>query len=245
MDTFEKITIGQPDPQKVKSIINSYEELTTFASGMKSILDEILNDPEKSTLNLLHTILNSSDAKKALLQKYVELNGISVPGLDIDSLISANLININTSLVKEFIEEKDRFDKTRKIIEENRYLVPLSRFYEPDNNCFGLPQSFEADVILNLSVYTESEKENEVVLLLQELADVFNKLIAFGLVPKDQRCFDVKNFILPALKFEVGLENPVLLSQQIFRNPKINQFSKNRSKFLRTPDNSKGVKLIS
>lgn len=237
MNTIEQVKIGQPNQDRVKKIIDSYELIALFASGIKSCLDEIFGKAENDNLEIFFEFIKSKEPQKMLIKKYVEVKKIDVPGLDTETLVHLNLIKVPKEVLTELFEEKSKFDTYMIQLENLQYSkVTLSEMFDSDSNIFMTSDDFESKVNIDLSVFAESDLEKLVVEKLQNLCNAINDLVELDILPADHRATKIEFFLTPTLTIDrknLINKRPVILSQQLFRATRLKRFATD-SKFRST-----------
>lgn len=228
MEKFEKLSIGQPDLNRVKRIVKIYRDLAELSENINMELVNIYTSEDnspKTPLSFLFEFLTSDKPYNVIAARFAELRGIAVPGLDIEKLIATGLIAMPKEDIEIILQHHAQFKKLMKTLENEDYCMSLSKLYNPDIFSFEIPDNFETEVIADLSVFTNSELENKAVKALEDLTNAINNLIALGVLPSDSRCLNISIMLGPVLTIDKTSDRPAILSQQIFRHLKLKKFA--------------------
>jgi hypothetical protein len=169
------------------------------------------------------------------------MRGISIQGLSTEKLVGSNLIDIPESKLENILKYRNELFKRVALLQNENYCIPLSELYvgegdgvftiyddiEGQDVSIRSTGLFEARIIKDLSIFSETEQEKLVVEKLQNLCDAINDLVEMEVLPQDARCLKIEFFLTPTLEVDRTEKRPAMLSQQIFRAARLKRFASN------------------
>lgn len=218
----EKKSIGKPDQNRVNKLVRIFDKVISLSNDIKWGLDKLLIEHESVPISDFIEFVKSKDPALFLSRKFVSVKKISVPGISSEALISSNLIDLPKEETSYLLADHAEFIKLIQLLKDEGYCMPVTSFYNSEDNIFEMDEDLTIEKInLDLSVYTESEKENTIVEKLELAAEVINDLVELGVLPADHRCLNVGFFLNTAFKIDRRSNRPVTLSQIVFTNQRI------------------------
>lgn len=184
MSEFIPKMIGLQDVDSHQKIKSLYEELVNRAQGFIWDTQDLLSDSELKVEMLFEMLKKTeSDLILFLKREYVKVNNISMPGINTERLISLDLVELPNDYDRIVINWKEMNELIDKIA-ATRFCFPLSRLIHPENQ-FELNEEFEKSLLNFTAIFTETEKQNEVLLVMENFCNSINDLIELKLVKQD------------------------------------------------------------
>lgn len=182
MSDFIPKMIGFQDVENHEKIKSLYDRLVNEANGFIWETQNLLIDPELNS-EILFEMLKKNKAELVLYLKrgYVKNNNISIPGINMEKLISADLVDLPSDY-DLIVSIWEKINETINQIEETRFYFPLKRLFDPDKNIFDLNSDFESELLGITANFTETEKQNEILDGVQRFCDIVNDFIQFQVV---------------------------------------------------------------
>jgi len=176
--------IGREDLESREKIKSLYSELANRASVFVWDTQDLLNNQELKVEIFFELMkMNDKDLVLYLKREYVKANKISIPGINMEKLISADLVDLPNdydSIVTNWKETNEPIDK----IKETKFFFPLSKLSNSEGGQFDLNEEFDKELLNFTSSWTENEKQNEVLTVVENFCDAINDLIQLNLVKK-------------------------------------------------------------
>lgn len=176
--------IGREDLELRAKIKSLYYELANRAAGFVFDAQDLLINYELKPEIFFELIKKDhEDLILYLKREYVRANKISIPGINMEKLISADLVDLPNDydrIVTNWKETNELIDK----IKETRFFFPLSKLITSEGSSFDLNEEFEKKLLNFTSSWTENETQNEVLKVVENLCDAINDLIQLNLVKK-------------------------------------------------------------
>jgi len=184
MSDFISRMIGLQDVENHQKIKNLYNELVTRAQGFIWDIQDLFSNHELKA-DMLFDMLKKTkpDLILFLKREYVKVNNISMPGINTERLISLDLVELPNDYDRIVINWKEMNELIDKIA-ATRFCFPLSRLIHPENQ-FELNEEFEKSLLNFTAIFTETEKQNEVLLVMENFCNSINDLIELKLVKQD------------------------------------------------------------
>lgn len=243
MDTTVKVSIGQPDMNRVKRILAIYEKIAESSNQILWGLESFYKDGCPISIEDFLEILKTDKPEDLLRKRFVEMRAISIPGLSTQKLVSSDLIDMPQNKIKDILLARTELYKLLSLLEKEDYCISLSEIYtnvegsavfsiydknEDQDLSVITTKLFEARIINDLSVFTRSDQEKLVVEKLQNLCNAINDLVELDILPCDERCLKTEFFLTPTLtvdRTKYSIKRPATLSQQIFRAQRLQRFA--------------------
>ncbi|HZK96913.1 MAG TPA: hypothetical protein VFC67_22125 [Prolixibacteraceae bacterium] len=170
------------DYQKIKSL---YNELISRAQGFIWDTQDLLSDQELKPEMIFELLKKTKpDLILFLKREYVKVNNISMPGINTEKLISLDLID----LPKDYDRIVSNWKETNELIDKiaaTRFYFPLRSLINPENYQFELNEEFEESLLKFTAKFTETEKQNEVLKVIENFCNSINGLIELKLVKQE------------------------------------------------------------
>lgn len=217
MSEFISKMIGVQDVENHKKIKTLYEELINRANGFVWDTQDLLNKPELKTEVFFELLKkNKPDLILYLKREYVKANNISIPGINMEKLIGADLVDLPKdydSIVLNWKETNELVDK----ITATRFFFPLKNLVHPEKHQFELDEKFEESLLNFTATFTENEKQNEVLEVVERFCDVVNDMIELQIIKGWRAQWkDVCNKLDMGIAKNESSERPLSPDQKIF-----------------------------
>ncbi len=185
MTDFVPKMIGLQDVESHEKIKSLYNDLTNRASVFFWDSQDLFKDPELKP-DVVFQMLKKNEADLILFLKreFIRTNNIEYPGLSVEKLISLDLI----SLPEDYNRIVSNWKETNKVLDtisKCRFEYSLSRLYDPERNGFYLDEEFENELSELTSCYTTTEKQNEMLDVIERFCNVVNDMIELKIIRND------------------------------------------------------------
>ncbi len=190
-ESFKPMQIGFERKQHEAALLawNEYADSANWLlCEMVNFLETESMDPEQF-LELIRL-----EPKEIILRLY-ELTGKIPAGIVLEKAVEIGLVsNESSALVESNISS---FFKAKK--EAERIYKYSLESLKDDEGLFVVNDEFKTNLEKHFSTYTKSEKENEILVCMQQIIESVNKLADFGLT-KPQSGINGLNIILNEIK---------------------------------------------
>jgi len=217
MSEFIPKMIGLQDVDSHQKIKSLYEELVNRAQGFIWDTQDLLSDSELKVEMLFEMLKKTeSDLILFLKREYVKVNNISMPGINTERLISLDLVELPNDydlILLNWKETNELIDK----IAATRFFFPLSSLINPEKNEFALNDEFETSLLNFTANFTENEKQNEVIQVIENFCNSINDLIELKLVkPEGNQWTNVCNILEMGIAHNKSSIRPLSPNKKIF-----------------------------
>ena len=218
LNDFTPRMIGHQDVKKYQQVKTLYEELVNLATTFMWDTETIILIPELK-LEMLFEILkkNKSDLTGFLKREYVKANKISIPGINMEKLISADLVDLPSDYDLVILQ----WEKMNKIVDQiaaTRFYFPLSSLVDPEKHQFELNEEFEKALLNFTATFTENEKQNEILEIVEKFCEAVNDLIELKIVKgKRAEWENVCNILSMGIAKDEFSERPLSPAKELFK----------------------------
>jgi len=217
-ENFVPKMIGKQDIEKYSLIKSLYSALVCYASSLMYETQNLLVDDEingKSVINLLK--MDKEELSIFLKRQHIKANKIEYPGLSVEKLISLGLIDLpqDYDIIIDCIKGiNDLIDK----VVLTKFNFPLSALIADQvNDGFNLNDEFENELLNFTARFTENEKQNEVLKVVEDFCSVVNDFIELGLVkPNGNMWMAVSEVLKSAVETEYKNSRPLFPDKKMF-----------------------------
>jgi hypothetical protein len=232
---FTPMAVGLPNSKKEAEIISIYAEICGAATVLLYNFEYYLSD-EKFDISIFFDFLKCKDPRSFLYQRWIDCKGLTFPGMSIEKIISADLIEVPRADFDEIIrlrtEVLNSIEKTNK--EEVKFFFPLAKLFHSysGNRDFALSyecpgiitKEFDAKLYQHVKNFSQSEEDNKILEAVQKSVDSLNKLVSLGLIRNNKfRYQSDLAFLINAIVFSNNEESPFSISPNLPRLPGFKQ----------------------
>ncbi len=178
-EEFEPKPIGDSDYRRFNAINSSYEKLTKSANNLKTQLEECLCKKYGVEQFIEFT---KSNAKGWVAREYIKNNNIEFPGMDTLKLIDLGVVTIPG--VEQLLVALEQFKNgVPKTGAEESFYYPLSQLWVEESNEFNVIENdFMQEALEACTRFTDSEDQNEILKILENICCGLNDLARFGVL---------------------------------------------------------------
>ena len=234
-ENFVPKMIGKQDIEKYTEIKQLYSKLVSCATAFLYETQTLLAD-ESLESNFILQLLNKDKASLLhfLKLEYVKANKIEYPGLSVEKLISLGLIDLPESY-GIIVESWDAMNQLITKIETTKFCFSLSRLISEDG--FDLNDEFEQELVNLTARFTENEKQNEILEIVEKFCSVVNDLIELRLVkPQGRLWMSISDIMDAAVANENKSSRPLHPDMKMFSQSPFSQFGFKKPFMPYTPD---------
>ena len=235
LNEFVPKIIGKSDSNKIKLIRELYDSLVNLLNPYRWECENLISIgilPTDRVFELLK--MNVSEMEIFLKRSFIKANGLSFPGLNVDKIIENGLLDLPADY-DILLKAKKEIDVLIEKILKTNFVFPLSNLFSEEENIFVLNAEFETTLNENMTVYTESLVQNEVLEAVEQFCNSVNKLIELKIVHNRGGLWvDVGRDLALAIENEHGSEQPLQPFRLMFCRSPLNRFSVN--KVILSPD---------
>lgn len=226
---FEPRVIGLPDTKKEQQIIALYSTICDNATVLVSNMQYYFDSPHFE-IKEFFDFLKSNDSKAWLYSKFIEYHGLTFPGMDLEKVIKLELVSIPENYLQDTMRLRQEIISSISKLSEVRFYFPIIKLFHDskDAECRdfeishqyegGLVSSPEFDSALHNHIrkFTNSEKENEVLNAVENIANAFNDLVQIGIIRNDKQRWeiDLENLVR-AIVFNLNQEKPFSIHPEL------------------------------
>jgi hypothetical protein len=227
MNTFEKKVIGLPDTKMQAEIVKLYTEICHRADALYNTFEYFLAGD--SEIKLFLDFLAANDPRAFLYSRFIEINGISFPGLSIEKIIELDLVDVNKEDFSELLSQRIELLSLIEKSKEVKFYFPLNKLFHKveEISDFGIsfeyPEhfktpEFDTAIFNRVRKFTTTEKENEVLEVAERAVSALNDLVDLGFIRNDKQrwTLDLDDFI-HAIQFNLNSERPLSINQNLAR----------------------------
>lgn len=231
---FTQLTNSQKNDINISK--KEYRDLCQKLNSIKFNLENILVDQEDLPLKFMIEFMDSPNPELFIKRSFVELKNVSIPGIRLEALISSDLLDIDTQLLKDVIDEMTSFKESYQKARE-RFKFEIAGLYIKDNEdecgVYDITKSFEDQLNEFHTGFATTDDEVKIVISMQTFVDSVNNLINLGLI----RCYDNINWLHSGpfpptvLSFDSTSAKPISLNKNLFRRLKLGMYSSSLSRY--------------
>jgi hypothetical protein len=181
---FEPMIIGEPDIEAMLQTETQYQKICNVLNELFSaVKEDVFLGKEMSIDNFLE-FTKSKDPKPWCYLKYLVPENVKIGDIDVDSAIKLELFKIRN--IETIIQLHDNLKNLNG--KEVRFNYPLHKLYVAELNQFSTETGTEkiSDFLTELekkfSIFTETPEQNQVLEILNTIADNYNKLATMGIL---------------------------------------------------------------
>ncbi len=219
---FTPLAIGLPNMKREQAIVKVYTEICERADALLLLFQWFLS--EESDLKLFFDFLNSKNPREFLYLRFIEINKITFPGLSIEKIMQFDLVDVPKEDFEELLMQRKQLLESIKKTDEDRFYFPLKKLYYNDGNGIegfqisnqsgNNERAPEFDELLfnKVRVWTISEKENQVLEVINKAINALNDLVQQDIIRNDTQRWkiDMEDFI-QAIEFSLKTDRPLSL----------------------------------
>jgi len=192
---FEPKLIGKSSPYKLNLIINLCEEFFKELTELyKSFSAFFSQDPE--LLEFIGFFDIEKDPRQYLMEKYIQVKNINVPGITTQKLIDNNLIDADPS---EVLAKLDIAKQKYSIIENYNFCFINGfdvHYFNSEKQCFEVNDQIRKEAEEWFEKKTSSVNQNEVVKAVEKICSALNTLKAHGVISRNNPSWEKITFLL-------------------------------------------------
>lgn len=218
---FTPKVIGLPDTKKEQQIIELYSTICYVASCIVTNLQYYFESPHFE-IKEVFDFVKSNEPKTWLYSKFIKYHNLTFPGMDIDRIIKLELVSIPEDYLQETMSLREKFIAAISKANELRFYFPLIKLLheseEDDCRDFAISHQFpytfaspEFDSALynHIRKFTKSEKENEVLRVVENAVNALNDLVQIGIIRNDKQRWEIDlDNLIRAIVFNLKSEKP-------------------------------------
>lgn len=188
-EKFAPIVFGNANPTKERRILGFYGRLINVLNSIVMGIDLILFSEQHNFeidffIDLLK-INHTEKQRKFIFAKFVELNSISVPGIDTQKLIEKEMLELK--IPDELVSDLESFNSLYLAYSNENigFAYPIRKLYLQTNNTAGvftLNEDFSQAMKTFYQIETETEEQNTIYNSLKVIANNLNQLFSMGLI---------------------------------------------------------------
>ncbi len=176
---FSPRQIGRPDPMKKTGIISAYQNMLQCACNLQNEIERCLDRPEGLGLDFFLQSLQHNTAT-FIKEKFVELNNVQLPGINIQKVIQQDLLDI--AAIEEAIKARNEFDGAWARIKELGFIFPLRKLYVDDETGWNLTPDFYEQMNQKVGRWTQSPEQNFILENVQKICEGLNSLSGLNII---------------------------------------------------------------
>ena len=223
MSDFTPVQIGLQDIENQQKIERLYQQLTSCAAAFLYETQTLLHD-EDLRPDFIIKILNMNRDQLILFLKreFIRRNNINYPGFNIEKLISQDLIDLPETY-NDIIKVCESINEIIHSIEDTKFHFPLTRLAE--ENGFELNPEFYAELLDFTATFTKSEKQNQVLDVVQRFCEVLNDMIDMKIISGAKGSWqNVVAITGGAIIEDPKLERSLYPNRKMFKTAALNKF---------------------
>lgn len=174
---FKARAIGTENVKKSIAILEYYGRVTNELNNLKTMVEKCLKIEFLDIEDFLDFL--KSDARKWITAKYIEIHKIAVPGFDVNKMLEAGFGEMQ-GLDAVLEQEKKLAAELAKDAEGFYY--PVDELWDPEQRKFDLTTGFIEAESNHCVRFTQSEEQNQVVEILEQVCNGLNKLAELNLL---------------------------------------------------------------
>ena len=196
-EIFVPKQIGLQNTELREKIEFLYQSLVSDLDYLRANLTPLLNLGLCNREMILTVIKkNKSDLNSFLKREFIRANNISYPGLNVEKLISQDLIELPVEY-NEIIETHEEIQKILGDIEKTNFKFPLEKVFGSDTpDWWELSPDFHNELLKFTASFTESEKQNEVLEAIQKYCDLIIEMQNLGIISKSKGAWQAASQIM-------------------------------------------------
>lgn len=176
-EEFKPMLIGEPNrPGQLKAedtycvLLELLNELNpAFHNAMFPGREDFIAVPYS-----LFGFIKSKHPENWLTRYYIEAYNISFPGMDIERIIELGLVKVQHT--PELLNLRQRILNQLEVIKKTGFYYPVVQLYNAQTNRFEFHNGFFEEVEKRFCRQTQSQAQNEIVIIFTELCAVLNEL---------------------------------------------------------------------
>lgn len=216
--------IGQ-DLDNHQKIHELYEKLVDLCTTLKWDVSNVYANDELPIETFFEIFkMKRSDLEIFLKRQHILAQKISLPGIDNEELAKSPLLKIPQE-IGIVLDERKLIDDVIDQILATHFEYSVSKLYAENENQFVLTEDFENELYKFTTAFTENEKQNEILTVLQLFCESVNDLIDLGIVnPLGNIWTSVGSTLQLAITNHKGTERPLSPSLKMFQRLPLNRF---------------------
>ena len=200
--------IGFQDLENQTKIKNLYSRLVSLASAFLFETQNLFKNDEITHVSIIKMLnMNEDELVLFLKREDIRVNKISYPGLNVEKLISQDLIDLPEYydvITSAFENIKSLYED----IEKTKFNFPLNKLVAVE--AFDLNEEFHAELLEFTATFTESERQNEVLDAVQKFCDLMGEMKRLGMIASTKGAWHViaqtmENVVEENVKMEPSL----------------------------------------
>ena len=175
---FEPMLIGEPNRRGQLAAENAYGQLLEMLNELQPALEKVIFEAGKPSTftgtSELFEFVNSEFPEKWIIRKYIQENQISFPKQDIERIIDLRLVKVPEA--PELLNLRQRVLKQLEIVKKTGFYFPVANLYNFETRKFEMNDHFFQAAEVRFCRVTQSQEQNEIVIIFNELCEALNKL---------------------------------------------------------------------
>lgn len=216
---FKPLVLINIDMLHKRRIDSFYAELIKILNVVLDEVNSLLFNDSKFNIDFLLGLLKqkgTESKKRYIFEHFVQLSGISIPGINTEQLISKGLIDLKipeqlTDYLERYEKHMSRFD-----IDRIGLSFPIRKLYRSSGNVgvFVLTEEFDRAVKILFSQETDTEEQNDIYNSIQTIANNLNQLCDLGVLYPNK----LEEFLDLTIQFDrFAKTNPFSVSPHLFQ----------------------------
>lgn len=185
---FVPMRIGEPDYAAMLETENHYEAICKVLNDLFTATKEVVFLGKDLSIDEFFSFIESKEAERWCYRQHITAAEFSFGDMDHERVIDLKLFQI--AGFERVLEIYKKFKNLKS--KQVKFDYPLRKLYVADkgefsiNNSEDVNEHFYTAVEKRFSIYTETEDQNMVLKILNEIAENCNKLAALGVLrPKN------------------------------------------------------------
>lgn len=183
-EKFEPMLIGMENKRGQLAAEEAYGLLTRILNELKPALENAIfqngKSPSFTGTTELFEFIKAQYPDKWIIRKYIQQNGISVPGLDIDRIIELGLVKVEQ--VHELLNLRQMVLKQLEVVKKTGFYYPVGTLFDDITGKFEITDNLFMEAEKRFCRVTQSAAQNEVVTIFNELCEALNKLNLLNII---------------------------------------------------------------
>ena len=176
-EEFKPMLIGEPNRPGQLEAEDAYCVLLELLNELKPAIQKAILPGTDDSLAVPHTLfefIKSENPEIWLIRQYIELNNISFPGMDVERIIELGLVKVEHT--PELLNLHQRILKAIELVKKRGFYYPVGRLFNGLTNKFEFHNGFFEEVEKRFCRQTQSEAQNQIVIIFTDLCAVLNEL---------------------------------------------------------------------
>lgn len=183
-EQFDPMLIGAPNKRGQLAAEDAYGQLTETLNELQPAFEKAIFQKENSSTftgtGELFEFINSKFPEKWITRRYIEANEISIANLDSERIIELELVRVPAA--PDLLALRQRVLKQLEVVKASGFYYPVSNLYNCETGKFEITNDLFKEAEKRFCRVTQSQAQNEIVTIFNELCEVLNKLHRINII---------------------------------------------------------------